>query len=79
LKESWFRSWNLRTLWLYVWLLLSGQKSRGSQGKPNQLGGDFIADKDAIVLLAYRIREAADRPDVTKLLALLRKLDERKA
>jgi len=62
-----------------VWLLLSGQKSRGSQEKSTRLGGDFIVDTDAIVPLAYPIREAADRPDVTKLLALLRKLDERKA
>ena len=29
LKESWLRSWNLRTIWLYVRLMLKGHKWRG--------------------------------------------------
>lgn len=76
LKESWLRSWNLRTIWLYVRLMLKGRKWRGIQGKSTQLGGDFIVDADGIIQLAYRSREAADRPAVDELLALLATLDK---
>ena len=74
LEESWLRSWNLRTIRLYIRLLTSGRKWRGIQGKSTQLGGDFIVDSGGIVRLAYRSREATDRPAVDELLDLLRDL-----
>lgn len=74
LKESWLRSWNFRTLVRYIRLLLSGAKWRGIRGKSTQLGGDFIVDSDGIIRLAYRSREAADRPEVGDLLETLREL-----
>ena len=76
LKESWLRSWNLRTIRLYIQLLTSGRKWRGIQGKSNQLGGNFIVDSDGIIRLAYRSREATDRPAVDDLLDLLRDLEK---
>ena len=76
LKESWLRSWNLRTIRLYIRLLASGRKWRGIQGKSTQLGGDFIVDSDGIIRLAYRSREATDRPAVDDLLDLLRDLEK---
>jgi peroxiredoxin len=77
LQESWLRSWNLRTIRLYVRLLLKGRKWRGIQGKSTQLGGDFIVDADGILRLVYPSREATDRPPVAELLAILRELDEK--
>ena len=76
LKESWLRSWNLRTIRLYIRLLASGRKWRGIQGKSTQLGGDFIVDSEVIIRLAYRSREATDRPAVDDLLDLLRDLEK---
>lgn len=76
LKESWLRSWNLRTIRVYIRLLASGRKWRGIQGKSNQLGGNFIVDSDGIIRLAYRSREATDRPAVDDLLDLLRDLEK---
>ena len=77
LKESWLRSWNMRTLWLYVRLLLRGRKWRGIQENSTQLGGDFIVGADGIVRLAHPSKEAADRPAVPELLAHPRKLYKR--
>ncbi len=77
LQESWLRSWNWRTIRLYARLLLSGRKWRGIQGKSTQLGGDFIVDRDGVLRLVYPSREAADRPPVAELLALLREIDEK--
>lgn len=76
LQESWLRSWNLRTLGLYVRLLLKGRKWRGILGKSTQLGGDFVVDADGALQLVYPSREATDRPPVAELLALLHKLDQ---
>jgi alkyl hydroperoxide reductase subunit AhpC len=76
LQESWLRSWNVRTIWLYVRLLLKGRKWRGILGKSTQLGGDFIVDADGVLRLVYPSREATDRPLVSELLALLHKLKE---
>jgi hypothetical protein len=61
LQESWLRSWNLRTLGLYVRLLLKGRKWRGILGKSTQLGGDFVVDADGVLQLVYPSREATDR------------------
>lgn len=76
LERSLWRSWNLRTLWLYIRLLLSGRKWRGIQGDSAQLGGDFIVDSEGVVRLTYRSHDPTDRPPVAALLALLRQLDE---
>jgi len=74
LRSSWVRSWNFRTLWFYVRMVLSGRRLRGVQGDPNQLGGDFIVDTQGILRLSYPSREATDRPRVADLLNVLRQL-----
>ncbi|MFQ5859708.1 MAG: SelL-related redox protein [Anaerolineae bacterium] len=73
LERSLLRSWNIRTMWLYVRLLLSGRKWRGIRGDSAQLGGDFIVDADGIVRLAYRSHDPTDRPATQALLDALRK------
>jgi len=77
LERSFWRSWNLRTIWRYVQLLTSGRRWRGIQGDSAQLGGDFIIGADGIVRLAYRSQDPTDRPPVEQLLAVFCQLAER--
>lgn len=78
LKRSWLRSWNLKTGWFYIRLLLSGQRWRGIQGDPNQLGGDFIVDSEGIVRLAHPSQDATDRPKIADLITVFRQLQQTK-
>lgn len=71
LERSYLRSWNWRTMWLYVRLLLAGRKWRGIQDDSAQLGGDFVVDTRGIVCLAYRSFDPADRPAVEVLLGVV--------
>ena len=75
LERSFARSWNLRTIWKYVKLLLSGRKWRGIQGDSAQLGGDFIIDSKSIIQLAYRSYDPTDRPSIENLHEILRRLE----
>lgn len=74
LKRSWLRIWNPVAAWDYIRLLLSGQRVRGIEADPYQLGGDFIVDTKGVLRLAYRSRVATDYPPVADLLALLNNL-----
>jgi len=78
LERSLARSWNLRTIWRYVRLLISGRKWRGIQGDSAQLGGDFIVDADGIVQLAYRSHDPTDRPDADNLLSIMQQPDKQR-
>lgn len=71
LERSWWRSWQPKTVWRYVQLLLSGRRWRGIQGDSAQLGGDFVIDRQGVVRLAYRSDDPTDRPSVDLLLAVL--------
>jgi hypothetical protein len=68
LERSLLRSWNLKTIYAYVKLMVSGRKWRGIQGDSAQLGGDFIIDSMGIIKLAYRSHDPTDRPDFLTLL-----------
>ena len=74
LKSSWLRTVNPTAAWDYIRLLLSGQRVRGIEADPYQLGGDFIVDSKGVLRLAYRSRVATDFPPVADLLALLNNL-----
>ena len=74
LKRSLRQSWNLRTWWLYLRLLLSGRKWRGIQGDSAQLGGDFVIDVEGVVRLAHPSNDPTDRPAVEDLLTTIRHL-----
>lgn len=74
LERSLLRSWNLRTIWMYIKLLSSGRKWRGIQGDSAQLGGDFLIDSQGIVKLAYRSHDPTDRPSVSSLLELIHQI-----
>lgn len=69
LARSVRRSWGPRNLWYYARALVSGRKTYGKRGDPNQLGGDFIVNATGTVCLAHPSREPTDRPSIEKLLA----------
>ncbi len=74
LERSLLRSWNLRTIWMYIKLLSSGRKWRGIQGDSAQLGGDFVIDSQGIIKLAYKSHDPTDRPSVSSLIELFRQI-----
>ena len=74
LQSSIVRSWMPQNLWYYAKATLQGREKFGKRGDPHQLGGDFIVDSQGIVRLAHPSKEPTDRPDVEKLLAVLREI-----
>jgi len=77
LKSSLLRTINASAAWDYISLLLSGQRVRGIEADPYQLGGDFIVDTKGVLRLAYRSRVATDFPPVADLLAILSNLHQK--
>ena len=75
LQRSVWRSWSPRTLWYYYKKKKAGVKLHEIQGDPNQLGGDFIVDREGIVRLNYLSRNPTDRPAVERLLNVLRECE----
>jgi hypothetical protein len=63
-----FRSW-----WAYFRLLLKGRKLHRSEGDIFQLGGDVLIDPGGVVRLYHVGKGPADRPDVSQLLACVRR------
>jgi len=79
-----YRAWGLRRssvagVWLdprlwarYASLLVRGERLRRPGSDTLQLGGDFVIDREGIVVYA-RSQERDDRPPVGELLAALRR------
>ena len=78
LERSAAKSWNPKMLLHYLGLILKGRKLRPIQGDSNQLGGDFIVDREGTIRLACPSEDPADRPSVEMLLQTLRSLEEAK-
>lgn len=78
LEQSFWHSWNLRTIWRYLQLIAAGRKWRGIQGDSTQLGGDFIIDAAGILHLAYRSHDPTDRPPTSMLMSTLRQINAEK-
>ncbi len=74
--RSFVRVWSLKVMWHYFKLMLRGERLRGIQGDPHQLGGDVLVDRGGTVRLAYRSQDPTDRPGVDELLAAARELVE---
>ena len=72
LKRSVLRSWGPQNLWYYAKALSHGRKMLGKRGDPNQLGGNFIVDAHGVVCYAHPSRNPTDRPEIKKLIAVLR-------
>jgi peroxiredoxin len=71
LQRSYWRSWNVSTIWKYAQLLVSGRRWRGIQGDSAQLGGDFVIDPQGDLRLVYYSEDPTDRPGVDRILAAL--------
>ncbi|MBT7081033.1 MAG: redoxin domain-containing protein [Chloroflexi bacterium] len=72
MRHSWWRSWNIKTLWYYTKAVLTGRKLLGVKGDASQLGGDFVIDTDGTLLLSHPSGSATDRPSVDQLFEVLR-------
>lgn len=67
---SWRQLLAWRSLKLYLRLICKGRKVRGPDGADvHQGGGDFLIDRDGVLLFAHRSEEPADRPTNEQLLA----------
>ena len=71
LERSVAKSWHPKMIAHYLGLLLKGRKLLPIQGDPNQLGGDFIVDRQGIVRYAHPSDDPADRPSIQVLLRAL--------
>jgi peroxiredoxin len=76
LQASALRAWSPRTLWYYLKAAWQGRERLGKRGDTNQLGGDFIVDRQGIVRLAQPSRDPLDRPAVSEILKVLRELGD---
>jgi hypothetical protein len=74
LQASSLRAWSPRTLWYYLKAAWQGRERLGKRGDTDQLGGDFIVDRQGIVHLAQPSRDPLDRPAVALILKTLQTL-----
>ncbi len=72
LKRSIFRSWHPRNLGFYIRRSLRGEPIPRFRADPNQMGGDFVIDRNSYIRLAYYGKDPTDRPSVDMLLGVLR-------
>lgn len=77
MTRSFARSWSLKMVKLYIELLRSGRTWRGIHGDSTQLGGDFIVDARGILRLVHPSRDPSDRPEVERVIEILRQARER--
>jgi peroxiredoxin len=75
LQASALRAWSPRTLWYYLKAAWQGREWLGKRGDTDQLGGDFIVDRQGIVRLAQPSRDPLDRPSVNQIFKTLRQLE----
>jgi peroxiredoxin len=75
LQASALRAWSPRTLWYYLKATWQGREWLGKRGDTDQLGGDFIVDRQGIVRLAQPSRDPLDRPSVNQIFKTLRQLE----
>eukprot|EP00457_Paulinella_chromatophora_P013320 gb/GEZN01013610.1/.p1 GENE.gb/GEZN01013610.1/~~gb/GEZN01013610.1/.p1 ORF type:complete len:137 (+),score=26.04 gb/GEZN01013610.1/:361-771(+) len=55
-------AWGPRAIW---WYMRNPRKLKGGPtGDPNQMGGDFVIDREGVVLLSHPSRNSTDRPTV---------------
>jgi alkyl hydroperoxide reductase subunit AhpC len=76
LQASALRAWSPRTLWYYLKAAWQGRERLGKRGDTDQLGGDFIVDRQGIVRLAQPSHDPLDRPSVSEILKVLRELGD---
>jgi len=63
--------WSLSVRFWYLVQKLRGKHLYQIDGDPNQLGGDFLIDSNAVCKMAYRSKDPIDRPTVSQILQVL--------
>jgi len=75
LERSVLRSWNPKTIWVYIKRWFKRGSFYDSHGDDTaQLGGDFIVDKHGDFKFVYPSHDPTDRPPVDDLLAVIKRL-----
>lgn len=77
MNRSFWASWGPKNLWYYAKAIARGEEMHGNRGDTQQLGGDFIVDKDGIVRFAYPSKDPTDRPKISQLLATLHQITDK--
>lgn len=68
IERSFLRSFSPKNLWSYVKAFFQGREIQAFRGDPNQLGADFIVDRNGILRMTYYSKDPTYRPDVKSLL-----------
>ena len=68
LTASFWDLWGPKTWWVYLRLLMKGERLRKSEGDICQRGGDVLVDPYGIVTLHHVGAGPADRPSVESIL-----------
>ena len=68
---SWSRIFSPKTVWAYLKHFAFGGRYEHRSSDWKQLGGDFILNADGLVTFEYRSAAPHDRPQVSRLVALL--------
>ena len=76
LERSWWRAWHPRNLWFYTRHVLRGGALPRIKADPNQMGGDFLIDRQGVIQLAYYGQNATDRPALKQIFAALEALND---
>lgn len=74
MNSSALRAWGPKNIWFYAKAYLRGEKSKGNRGSTDQMGGNFIIDKNGTVRFSYPSKNPTDRPKISSLLDTLKKL-----
>jgi hypothetical protein len=72
LRGRWWDIYGPASWWLYAKLLVQGRRLRRPTDDVHQLGGDVLIDPAGIVRLHHIGRGPADRPEVSRLLEVVR-------
>jgi peroxiredoxin len=77
-RRSVLRAWSPANLWFYGRRLFRGLGLPRIRSDPNQLGADFLVDRQGIIQVAHYGSDPTDRPAVAALLLVLRQLSQQK-
>lgn len=74
MTSSTLKAWGPQNLWYYAKAYLRGEKSKGNRGETDQMGGNFIIDREGVVRFAYPSKNPTDRPEISTMINTLKKL-----
>lgn len=72
-RNPWWRVFTPGSALRYGLMYLRGERTNRPRGDIFQMGGDFVVDREARLVLAHPNRTPHDRPSVAELLEALRR------